>query len=132
MLLASRSDKLYLTNPEEVDTIMTPSSLSQLQNDLGSMIYVDEKISQYIVDIISNLRSHGDVLAGPSHRGTISLYRVAEALALLQGRDYVIPDDVKRLAPYVLSHRISLKPTSSKKPVDVVNEVLDTVPVPKW
>lgn len=130
--LADRSDRLYLTNPEEVETVMTSDKLLELQESLGSTVYVDEKISQYIVDIISRMRDHNDVLIGPSHRATISLYRIAKAVALLQGRDYVIPDDVKRLAPYVLSHRIGLKPTASRKPSEIVREVLDNVTVPKW
>jgi MoxR-like ATPase len=70
---------------------------------------------------------------GVSPRGTLALYRTAQALAALRGRAFVIPDDVKWLAPPVLTHRIIISPQTrlrGRRPEEVVSEIVDTVPVP--
>jgi MoxR-like ATPase len=130
--IVNRSDELYLSDVSSLRTIMSPEKLSVLQDSLGKIVYVDQRITNYIVDIMSTLRNHEDVLAGPSHRGSIYLYRLSKAYALIKGRNYVIPDDVKFLAKYVLPHRILLKPeAAAKKPIEIVDEVLRKVSVPK-
>jgi MoxR-like ATPase len=75
-------------------------------------VHVDETIEQYILTIVRATRVHADVALGASPRGSLALYKTAQARALLQGRDYVIPEDVKTLAPLTLAHRLILKPES--------------------
>ncbi len=75
-------------------------------------MFVSEAVKNYIISIVSNLRNSPDVKTPPSTRGSIALHKGARALAFLDGRDHVIPDDVKFLCPYVLGHRIFLKPES--------------------
>jgi MoxR-like ATPase len=90
-------------------------------------VYVDEAILQYIVNIVHALRRHPLNTYGPSPRGSIALLKMARALALLNGRNYVTPDDVKKVAVAVLAHRIALK---DGDPSDLVLEVLNKTPIP--
>ncbi len=129
--IVRRSDELYMGSPVNVRTLISPEELRDLQDKLGKLVYIDEKVSGYITDIIMTLRRHTEVHMGPSERGAVYLYRLSKAHALLDGRDYVIPDDVKRIAPYVLTHRINVRLTAGKTPIEIVNEVLQKVPVPK-
>lgn len=77
--------------------------------DEASSIYVDNAIIKYIVNIVNKLRKLEDVSLGPSPRASVSVLRVAKAIAATRGRDYVTPDDVKYVAPFVLRHRIQLR-----------------------
>ncbi len=96
-------------------------------------VHVDEKVSRYVVEIIQATRQHFDVVLGGSPRASLALFRCAQAYAAIHGFDFVMPDDVKQIAPFVLGHRLILKPESRlrKKTVrGVIREILDTVPVP--
>jgi MoxR-like ATPase len=96
-------------------------------------IYVDDLIKRYIVDLVRATREHPDIYLGASPRGSLALFRTSRAKASLQGRDYVIPDDVKAMAPDVLAHRIIVNPSARIRNVEaesVVREVMGDVPVP--
>jgi MoxR-like ATPase len=96
-------------------------------------IFVDGLIKEYIVSVVDATRKHGSVYLGASPRGSLALYRTCQARALLDGRDFVTPDDVKALAYATLGHRIIISPASRVKNVsakDVVEQTLDRVPVP--
>ncbi len=96
-------------------------------------IYVDELVKEYIVSLVDASRHHPDVYLGASPRGSLALYKTAQARAAIAGRDYVIPDDVKALAEVTLAHRLIISPAARIKNVDpreVVQELLDSVPVP--
>jgi MoxR-like ATPase len=96
-------------------------------------IHVDEKIKRYVLDIVHGSREHEDITLGGSPRASIAMFRCSQALAALQGRDFVIPDDVKRMAQPVLNHRVILKPESrlrKKTPSVVVKEIVDDARVP--
>jgi len=96
-------------------------------------VYVDILVQEYIVKLVDNTRSHSSVYLGASPRGSLSLQRLAQARALIDGRDYVLPDDVKRLVYPVLSHRIILNAQARVKGVttkQVIQEVVDRIPVP--
>ena len=96
-------------------------------------MYVDPLVSNYIVDITRATREHADVYLGASPRGSLGLFRSGQALAAVAGRDYVVPDDVKRLAESVLSHRVIVSPAARIRSVDtraIVAGILDFVPVP--
>lgn len=95
-------------------------------------VRVHEAIVKYIIDISTATRSHHSVILGVSPRGSQQLLRAAQALAFIEGRDYVTPDDVKRLAPAVFGHRIIPKVKSQRiSYADIIERVLETVPVPK-
>ncbi|HEX2194728.1 MAG TPA: MoxR family ATPase [Candidatus Limnocylindria bacterium] len=95
-------------------------------------VYVDQAVAEYIVRLATATREHPDVYLGASPRGSINLYRASQALAALEGRDYVIPDDVKQLAVAVLAHRLIVKSQASLREIDpdaIVREVLTQVPI---
>ena len=96
-------------------------------------IYVDPLIKQYIVSVVDATRKHGSVYLGASPRGSLALYRTCQARALLDGRDFVMPDDVKELAYATLGHRIIVSPAARVKNVtakEVVEQTLERIPVP--
>jgi MoxR-like ATPase len=96
-------------------------------------VYLDELIEDYIVALAGATRRHDDVYLGASTRGALSLYRAAQARAAIEGRDYVIPDDVKALAEPVLSHRLIVSPAARIRSLTastVMGDILSTVPVP--
>ena len=75
---------------------------------------MDDSIADYVLDLGAATRDHADVFLGASTRASLSLYRAAQALALYEGRDYVVPDDVKRLAGPVMAHRLLLRRRGSR------------------
>ena len=94
---------------------------------------MDEKIVRYIVQLSQATREHYDLLLGASPRASMALLRCAQAYAAIQGFEFVMPDDIKHIAPFVLGHRLILRPESRlrKKTVrGVLEEILNTVPVP--
>lgn len=96
-------------------------------------IHVDPKLTKYILEIVHGSRENEDVLLGGSPRASIALYRCAQALAAIQGRDFVIPDDVKRMSQPVLGHRLILRPESrlrKKTPAAVISEIVSDARVP--
>jgi len=90
-------------------------------------VYIDDAVLKYVVKIVQALRSHPLNAYGPSPRGSIALVKMARALALLDGRNYVVPDDVKKAAAAVLSHRISPR---DGDPRSLVEEVVAKTPIP--
>ena len=96
-------------------------------------IHVDEKVKQYILEIVHASRSHEDVMLGGSPRATIALFRTAQAMAAVNGRDFAMPDDVKKMAHPVLAHRLILKPESrlrKRTAAAVVKDLVDDAKVP--
>jgi MoxR-like ATPase len=90
-------------------------------------------VRAYIVKVVRATRKHEGVELGVSPRGTLALYKTSQALAAIRGRTFVIPDDVKYLAPEVLTHRIIISPQTrlrGRRPEEVMKEVVNTVPVP--
>jgi len=96
-------------------------------------VHVDTKISHYITRIVHDTRAQEDLALGASPRASIALYRTAQAIAAIRGRNYVQPDDVKRMTGPVLSHRVILKPESRLKKMtadSILSEVVAEVAVP--
>ena len=96
-------------------------------------IYVADEVKRYIIDLVTASRQHPDVYLGSSPRGSLALFRTAQARAAMGGRDYVIPDDVKALAEVALAHRIIVGPAARIKDISsraVVQDILSSTPVP--
>ncbi len=97
-------------------------------------IYIDDSLIDYIVDIVESTHKYPGVRLGASPRAVIALVKLSKAMALMRGRDYVIPDDVKMMAKPVLRHRILLRPEAEmeerKDPDEIVEEILRTIAVP--
>ncbi len=132
--IIKKADELYLVEPYNVDKVVDLEEYIELQSFINKGVYVDNRIVKYIADLVNYVRSHPLVRLGPSHRGSIFLYRIAKVLALINNRDYVIPDDIKELAVPVLGHRIILTEEAEaegRKPEEIVREALSKVEVPK-
>ena len=115
-----------------LQAITTPEKLREMQLSLEK-VRIDDSIIEYIVEIIYRTREDPRVKVGSSPRGAQSLFKLSRALAVLSGRDYVIPDDIKRLSIYTLRHRIILKPEPRIKGVkteEIISEILEQVEVP--
>ncbi len=96
-------------------------------------VRVEGSVREYIVDVVRATREHAAVELGVSPRGSLALYNTAQALAALRGRDFVVPDDVKTLAPVVLTHRLIISPQTrlrGRRPEEIVAEIVASVPVP--
>lgn len=121
------------THPiESLQPVATPEEVMALQQAAKS-IYVDQLVRQYIVSLIEATRRHREISLGASPRASLGLFRTARALALVRDRDYVIPDDIKLLASWVIAHRVVLSPSARMRGMqstDVVADLLGNVPVP--
>ena len=122
-----------ITHPITVlESVTTPSGIVEMQEAVNA-IYVDPLIREYIVKLTESTRSHPEVYLGASPRASLGLFKTARALALIRERDYVIPDDVKFLAPTVLSHRIILASSARMqgiRSIDIVNNLLSELAIP--
>lgn len=97
-------------------------------------VHASEGLKRYIVALIRATRRHDDVYLGASPRGSINLFRCSQARALLHGRDYMLPDDIKALAIPVLSHRLVINPSGRLKNIaaeTIIDEILHSIPVPE-
>jgi MoxR-like ATPase len=121
------------TDPlDSLQPVVEASDILTMQSQVRH-VRVEESVRRYIVDVARATREHKDVLVGVSPRGTMALYHTVQALAAIRGRDYVIPDDVKVLAPNVLTHRIIVNPKTrlrGRTQADVITDIVETVAVP--
>lgn len=130
-LIVEKSD---IISEKSVKPVMSPEELLALKESLPSIVYVDKNIIYYMLNIIKYVREHESTAYGPSHRAAIHLMKIARVIALMDGRDHVIPDDVKVVAKNVIAHRVHLKEEYSVEGVtgeEIVEEALSRVPVPK-
>lgn len=122
----------YLHPINTIDQVVGEKELLAAQESLKE-VYVDPLIKTYIVEIVNQTRRHPEVYLGASPRGSLTLYRTAQAFAAIRGRDYVIPDDLKALAMSALAHRMIVSPAARIKDVSseaVLTDILASVPVP--
>ena len=116
---------------ETIEQVLSAEELVQAQS-AAKEIHIADQLKAYVVAVVNATRSHPDVYLGASPRGSLALARASQALALLQGRDFILPDDVKRLAAPTLAHRLILQPQARLKDLaatTVIAEVLASVPV---
>ena len=119
------------TYQQQKPLVEDPAAILAMQETVRS-IYASDDILSYIGDLVEATRRHPDIKLGVSTRGSLALLRSAMANAAIHGRDYVIPDDVKYLVPFVFAHRIILKRESSLNKISVdsiIKQILETVPV---
>ena len=119
----------------DVAPVMSGEALVALQERVEA-VSVDSSLSDYLIAIVERTRSSDHLTLGVSPRGSLGLFRAAQASAFLQGRDYVVPDDIKRLAPAVLAHRIVVNSgfasplRRNEEAESIILEILDQVEVP--
>ncbi len=116
---------------ETIEQVMGAEELLKAMSAVKD-VHIAEQVKTYVVSVVNATRSHPDVYLGASPRGSLALARASQAFALIQGRDFVLPDDVKALAGPTLSHRLILQPQARLKDLaatTVIAEVLASVPV---
>ncbi len=116
----------------DLEAVTKPDELTEMQWAVRQ-VRVEDSVRKYVVDVVRATRAHPEIQLGVSPRGTLALYKCAQAWAAIRGREYVLPDDVKLLAPYVLTHRIIISPATrlrGREIADVLMDVIDTVSVP--
>jgi len=117
---------------EDLEPVATAAELRAAQEAIKD-VYIEESVYDYLLEIVGRTREAPQVMVGASPRGSLWLARGARALAALRGRDYVIPDDVKALAPPILAHRLILQPEARLSGVSdrqVIGDILQTVKIP--
>jgi MoxR-like ATPase len=117
---------------DKLESVVSAADVVACQQSVRE-VYVDPKVRDYIVEIVRNSREHDDVALGGSPRASMALFRASQALAAIRGHDFVLPDDVKRMAPAVLSHRLIVRPESRLRKVTaaaIVTEILTETSVP--
>ena len=118
---------------DRLEPVLSVADVVALQQAVRQ-VRVDDTLADYLLDVVTATREHPDVYLGASTRAALALYRAAQALALVEGRGFVVPDDVKRLAVSVLAHRIlprsSAAGNAATAAEQVVREVVDETPVP--
>jgi len=117
----------------KLSAVISTPELTLLQQQVRS-VTIDEAIAGYMLDLVSATRTHKELSLGVSTRGVLSLYRAVQSLALIEGRVYAIPDDVKRLAIPVLAHRVVcggvIRESQRRRARQVIQQILDTITVP--
>ena len=116
----------------ELEAVTSPEEIQKLQAERRE-IRVEESVRDYIVRVARATREHNEIELGASPRATLALYAAAQAWAGIDGRDYILPDDVKALAPHVLTHRLMISPQAQlrgRTPEQLVSDIVEAVPVP--
>jgi MoxR-like ATPase len=126
-------DRFHAAEPlENLQTVSSSEEILELQ-DQRKLIRVEASIRDYIVKVARATRDHNEIELGASPRATLALYQAAQAWAAIQGRDYVLPDDAKFLAPHILTHRLMISPQAQlrgRRPEELVSDIVNSVPVP--
>ncbi len=116
----------------ELQSVTDPREIASLQ-EARRQVRVEASVRDYVVRVARSTRKHPEISLGASPRATMALYAAAQAWAGIQGRDYVLPDDVKTMAPHVLTHRLMIDPQAQlrgRQPDELIADIVDTVPVP--
>lgn len=116
---------------ETLHSVAEPADVEALRPTIWD-VNVDETVVNYLIRLVETSRQHRDILLGGSPRATLALYKAGQAYAAIQGRDHVLPDDIKRLASPVLSHRLMLKPEAELRGAtasDLVRRILEETPL---
>jgi MoxR-like ATPase len=117
---------------DTLGSVVSAAELAACQRAVRE-VHVDEKVRRYLMQIVHETRTHDDLSLGASPRASLALFRTGQAMAAVLGRNFVLPDDVKRVAPAVLTHRMIVRPESRLRKVTaaaIVEEILSEIPVP--
>ncbi|WP_226584343.1 AAA family ATPase [Halobacillus litoralis] len=117
---------------DEISAVLSREELVELQQEVSN-VYVDRTVNRYIIDLVTSTREHEGVYLGVSPRGSMALMKAAKAYAFIHDRDYVVPDDVQHMAPYVLSHRMILTSEArfeGKDAKSIIEDLLSSTSIP--
>lgn len=126
-------DRQQLRHPiETLEAVIAIEELKAVMEELKK-VFVSNPVKRYLVDLVNRTRQSPDVYLGASPRGSLALFRTGQAVAAMAGRDFVLPDDIKRLAVPVLAHRVIVGPAARLRELSaekIVEEILENLPVP--
>jgi MoxR-like ATPase len=126
-------ERFRLSDPlPDLQPVTSAEEMMSLQQE-RRQVRVEESVRSYIVQVARATRTHNEIELGASPRATLSLYQSAQAWAAIHEREFVLPDDVKAMAPHVLTHRLMISPQAQlrgRQPEELVAAIVDTVPVP--
>jgi MoxR-like ATPase len=135
----SQADEINILNSQvhshpliDIQPVLETVDLVRIQ-DAARTVFVDSKVQNYIVELVGETRKHPQLEIGSSPRGSLALLHAAQAYSAVQGRSFVLPDDVKRLAPSVLAHRVILTPEARArgiKDTTVISDLINRIPIP--
>lgn len=126
--IVNRNKKIDLT--EGLESVVSPEEIRYVRQ-VYNEVKISDEVMNYLLDIIEKTRNIDLAQLGVSPRGTIALFKASQAYAAINGRDYIIPEDIKKMAPYVLNHRVILKGlTRDRNIYSFINSILETVKVP--
>ena len=115
----------------QLEPVVDGLNLLDLQHQVWN-VHVDETLQEYVVALVTATRSHPDLALGVSPRGSLALFKASQAFAAVRGRDHIIPDDIKTLAPVTLPHRFILKPEAAlrgRTSEGILKDILDNTPL---
>lgn len=120
-------------NPlEDLQPVVNSDTILLIQDEIKK-VHVDKSLVSYMVDVVNKTRNHSDVLLGSSPRGSLSLFRASQAWAYYNGRNYVLPDDIKKMMVPVLQHRVILTQEAKLRkisPVEVIDSIVEKTDIP--
>jgi MoxR-like ATPase len=119
-------------NNRPIEPVLSPADVSSIQEETRK-VRVDDAIVDYMLQLVNRTRNHPDIELGISPRGSVALFRATQALALIESRTFVLPDDVKRLVHPVFGHRIAIARSGTRTRTDartILKEILEQIPVP--
>ena len=126
-------ERFRLADPlPDLQSVTSAEALAMLQMERRK-IKVEDSVRAYIVRVARATRQHNEIALGASPRASLALYQSAQAWAMIDGRSFVLPDDVKSMAPHVLTHRLMISPQAQlrgRQPEELVADIVNTVPVP--
>jgi MoxR-like ATPase len=132
-ILQSHHNYEDLKNLDLINPVVDAAAIIAFQKTVRGL-FIDNNLIRYIAQIINLTRNHGSLYLGGSPRASIAIMMGAKALAAMSGRDFVIPEDIKEIAPSVLNHRIMLTPEREMEglgPADIVNQIIHSVEIPR-
>lgn len=132
-ILKRYANDLGSASLDAIQKVFNGSELKAIQ-EIIKTIKVEDQILKYIAEITNKTRNHGQIYLGASPRASLSMMKAAKALAAISGRDFVIPEDVQKLANHIYNHRIILSPEAEMEglePENVIEEIIRTVEVPR-
>ena len=114
---------------DKLETVVSMEEINYVKNNYNQ-VSVNEDVMKYILDIVTATRNNEKFQLGISPRGTIALYKASKVYAAISGRDFVIPEDVKKMAPYILNHRLKIRGMNNGNYYKNVHQLLELIPVP--
>ena len=132
-ILRRFKNQVHKLDMDHVKKIISKEDIESMQNLLAE-IYIEDQMLAYISKIIQETRNHGQIFLGASPRAGLAMLKTSKVMAMLSERDFVIPDDIKHVAPHVLNHRLILSPAAEMEgitPFQVIEEILKSLEIPR-